>query len=242
MHCFLCIENQPVGLQTLYKQVYHVLGTNQNLHNVFHKIFYDNFNQSSYPIPIFVPELLKLEKWDELLNFLITETPYLNCFSIVLMEEVVKVVDNEKAEEMLTQYKKMLFTTQKEDILLLMTQCQAQKENFISVVFKMTKHFDFYTYEGLHAILKLFSVLLKLPIVSFGGYDRKRKTITCYIPTICAKRAIFIAENCLHQYTYVGILSLTIDRHPIVKQVSNDQIVQHDISGTSSEYVHKYVH
>ena len=216
--------------------------------SLFYEIFCRNFKQSSYPIPLYVVEFLNKKNCDELLNFVTNNTPCFNLFSIALMEQIIEVIDNKNAEKMLTYYKEVLFTTKRDHILPLMTEYQAQKENFVKVVFQMNKSFNFCTYEGFYVRIMFISILLlKLNLVDFGGYDKRR--ITCYIPSICVEKAIANVNMSVNLFAFFDIVSVTVDRHLIVK--SNERqldyhIMQHDTPGTYvcsyTYYYFVYVH
>ena len=231
---YVATRNPIIELQAVFTKMQNVVGVMPDMQSVFYEIFCRNFMRSSYPIPLYVLEFLNKKNCNELLNFVTNKTPCFNHFSIALMEQIIEVIDDKDAEKMLTYYKEVLFTAKRDHIMPLMIEYQVQKENFVKVVFQMKKCFDFFTYEGFYGKVMFMSlILLKLKLVDFGGYDKRR--ITCYIPSICAERAIANVNRSIDLFEYFGIVSVTIDRHIIVKSDERQldyYVMQHDTSGT----------
>ena len=233
-------EVQSNELQSEFKRLCDMVGDIHNISVLFYEILCKEFRQSSYPIPSFVYEILKLRSRDELLEFLTIETPYLSPFNIELMEEVIKAVDNKGVKERLSYYKEILFNKDKSYILHFIAELEPQKENFSKVVFQMNKCFDFCKYEGFYMkFLSLILFILKLKIVGLGGYDKINQTVTCFIPCLCTTRAIINASSCADQFNSADIRSITIDGHTIIQDESllvykNESC--HDITSMSNIY------
>lgn len=244
-----CTDNITEQIQNIepeseFKQLCNMFCYAVGVQSVCYRIFYNNFKSFSYPLPTFVYEILKFEKWDELLTFLMTETPYLTLFDIEFMEEFIKQADNKVAQEKFMYLKKILFESEKFYILPFMTECQPCKKDFTKVDICMKESFDFILFEAFYKQMSLIlKTVLKMSLIGFGGYDNTRRIIKCFIPIICIERAIINTMNSANQFYQIGIVSVTIGKKTITQdnaQVHKHQIVYHDISSISSTYVYTY--